>query len=151
MKVTVIGGGSWGTALAQLLAEKGYQVPLLVRDEKQAAAINKARENTKYLPNVPLHENIIATTNAQTALTGVRHLLFSIPCQAFRNTLQRLEPLIESGSTIICSNKGLELDTGKTVSEVVAEELGHKQPIFAMLSDLPSRQKLYAVCLLRLY
>jgi glycerol-3-phosphate dehydrogenase (NAD(P)+) len=134
MKVTVIGGGSWGTALAQLLAEKGYEVPLLVRDEKQADAINSTRENAKYLPNVPLHTNITATTNAQTALTNVRHILFSVPCQVFRDTLKKHEPLIEKGTTIICSNKGLELETGKTVSEVVTEELGHKEPIFAMLS-----------------
>ncbi|MFA9393243.1 MAG: NAD(P)H-dependent glycerol-3-phosphate dehydrogenase [Halodesulfovibrio sp.] len=134
MNVTVIGGGSWGTALAQLLADKGYTVPLLVRDDKQAEAINSTRENAKYLPNVPLHENITATTNAQTALTGARHILFSVPCQVFRSTLKKFEPLIDDGTTIICSNKGLELDTGKTVSEVVTEELGHKNPIFAMLS-----------------
>lgn len=134
MNITVIGGGSWGTALAQLLAEKGYTVPLLVRDEKQADAINSTRENAKYLPNVPLHVNITATTNAETALNGTKHILFSVPCQVFRNTLQKCEPLIEHGTTIICSNKGLELDTGKTVSEVVTEELGHKKPVFAMLS-----------------
>ncbi|SIN89769.1 NAD(P)H-dependent glycerol-3-phosphate dehydrogenase [Halodesulfovibrio marinisediminis] len=134
MNVTVIGGGSWGTALAQLLAEKGYQVPLLVRDPKQAEAINSTRENAKYLPNVPLHKNITATADPNAALSGSRHIVFSVPCQVFRSTLKKLEPLIEEDTVIICTNKGLELDTGKTVSEVVTEELGHKKPVFAMLS-----------------
>lgn len=134
MNVTVIGGGSWGTALAQLLAEKGYQVPLLVRDQKQAEAINSTRENAKYLPNVPLHKNITATTDPTAALAGARHIVFSVPCQVFRSTLKSLEPLIKEDSIIICTNKGSELDTGKTVSEVVTEELGHKKPVFAMLS-----------------
>lgn len=134
MKITVVGGGSWGTALAQLLAGKDYEVPLLVRDAELANNINTLRENPKYLPGVTLHPNLIATTSRKEALEGAKHILFSVPCQAFRKTLQSLKPYIEQNVTVICSNKGLELDTGKTVSEVVMEELVDKKPLFAMLS-----------------
>ena len=134
MKVTVVGGGSWGTALAQLLAGKGYTVPLLVRDAKQADQINATRQNTKYLPDVLLSDNLKATTDKQAALQQAQYVLFSVPCQAFRRTLREMRPYMVQNPTVICSNKGLELDTGKTVSEVVTEELAEQEPLFAMLS-----------------
>ena len=134
MKIAVIGGGSWGTALAQLLAGKGYDVPLLVRSAEQAEAINTTHENAKYLPNLRLHDNLVATTDEVAALKDAHHILFAVPCQAFRTTLKNLKPHIEQNVTVICSNKGLELNTSKTVSEVVTEELSDKNPLFAMLS-----------------
>ncbi|UZP66219.1 NAD(P)-dependent glycerol-3-phosphate dehydrogenase [Desulfovibrio mangrovi] len=134
MKIAVIGGGSWGTALAQMLAGKGYDISLLVRQQHVADAIASTRMNSAYLPGVRLHANIRPTTDREEALSGASYFLFSVPCQFFRATLRDLKPFLPHGAVIVCSNKGIEVDSGKTVSEMVQEELGEIAPRYAMLS-----------------
>jgi len=134
MKIAVVGGGSWGTALAQMLAGKGYDISLLVRQQHVADAITSTRMNSAYLPGVRLHANIRPTTDRAAALGDASCFLFSVPCQFFRATLRKLKPLLPQGAVIVCSNKGIEMDSGKTVSDMVHEELGDIAPRFAMLS-----------------
>ena len=138
MKIAVIGGGSWGTALAQLLAGKGFEVSMLVRQQHVADAIMSTRMNSAYLPGVRLSENVSATTEARAALTGTDYILMCVPCQFFRQVMKDLKPLMQElmpdGPVIIAANKGIEVDTGKTVSEIVEEELGDIHARFAMLS-----------------
>jgi len=89
----VLGAGSWGTALAQLLASNGHSVSLWMRDAKQAAAINTSRENTRYLADAPLHEGIIAT--AETPDFAKAALCLSVvPAQHTRAQLTRFAPHI---------------------------------------------------------
>lgn len=134
MKIPVIGGGSWGTALAQMLAGKGYSVPLLVRQQHVADAIAATRMNSAYLPGVRLHENVQATTDAAWALSGADYVLCCVPCQFFRSMLEQLLSLLPPNPVLVCANKGIELATGKTVSQVVDEVAGPLGARFAMLS-----------------
>ena len=69
MQIAVVGGGSWGTALASLMSHKGLAVQLLVRQEEQANKINTEHRNELYLPNIDLAKQLLATTNPGTALT----------------------------------------------------------------------------------
>ena len=86
--IAVLGGGSWGTALAHLLAHAGHSVALLLRDAEQAAHINAHHENPRYLRGVPLHPGIRAvagdTSGPEQAevLAGISILVLSVPCQA---------------------------------------------------------------------
>lgn len=134
MKIAVIGGGSWGTALAQVLAGKEYDVSLLVRQRHVAEAIAATRMNSAYLPGVRLDTRIVPTTDVQAALTGAALTLFSVPCQFFRAALRDAAPLLPQGAVVVCSNKGMEVDSGKTVSQMVEEELASMGARFAMLS-----------------
>ncbi len=134
MKIAVIGGGSWGTALAQMLAGKGYDISLLVRQQHVADAIDRTRMNSAYLPGVRLHENIRPTVDKAEAARDADCFLFSVPCQFFRAVLRDMKPLLPGGAVVVCSNKGIEVDSGKRVSEMVDEELGDIAPRFAMLS-----------------
>lgn len=134
MKIAVIGGGSWGTALAQMLAGKGYAISLLVRHQHVVDAITSTRMNSAYLPGVRLHPAICPTTDMRAAFADADYFLFSVPCQFFRAVLREAKPLLPKGAFVVCSNKGIEVDSGKTVSEMVEEELGDIGPRFAMLS-----------------
>ncbi len=134
MKIVVAGGGSWGTALGHVAAANGHDVCLLVRDAGQARAIAVEHMNTAYLPGVLLHEGVHATTHCEEAMQGVQVLLMAVPCQHFREVLHRLVPLAPPGLTVICANKGIEVDSLCTPSQVVAQEFAGATYDFAMLS-----------------
>lgn len=134
MKIVVIGGGSWGTALAQMLAGKGYNVALLVRQQHVADAIATTGMNSAYLPGVRLHANIRPTVDKNEAARDAELFVFSVPCQFFRAALRDMKPCMPHEPVVVCSNKGIEVDSGKTVSQMVHEELDGLVPQFAMLS-----------------
>ena len=116
----VLGAGSWGTALAQLLASNGHNVTLWMRDAALAQTINATRENTKYLPDAPLHPNIIATAElpnfAQADLC-----LSVIPAQYTRAQLEIFAPIIQANLPIVLCSKGIEIATLDFMNEVLAE------------------------------
>ena len=133
-KITVIGGGSWGTALASLLAGKGYQVALLVRNHELACAINNQHENVRYLPGLKLPVNISAYTSPQAALQGANVLLWAIPCQSSRKVLRELKPHLPVNPIIVSATKGIEVEHLKTVEEIVLEEISDLNPCYSALS-----------------
>lgn len=116
----VLGAGSWGTALAQLLASNGHAVTLWMRDAEQAAAINKARENAKYLPDAPLHENITATAETPD-FSSAKLCLSVIPAQHTRQQLESFALHIPDGLPVILCSKGIEISTLDFMNEVLAE------------------------------
>jgi glycerol-3-phosphate dehydrogenase (NAD(P)+) len=134
MKIAVAGGGSWGSALAHLLAANACDVTLLVRDAVQARRINADHVNPDYLPDEVLHSSVRATVDDAEALDGAGLLLMAVPCQHFRKVLQRLRPLLPPEPVVVCANKGIEVENLCTVSEVVAQELEGTGHTFAMLS-----------------
>ncbi|KZE55450.1 glycerol-3-phosphate dehydrogenase [Brevibacillus parabrevis] len=122
-EVTVVGAGSWGTALASVLAENGHQVRLWVRDPKLAEEVNKKHTNAKYLPEVKLAENIVATTDLEAAVSGKPIVLLAVPSHAMRQICRQLAPFLHSDTLLIHATKGFELESLKRMSEVIMEEV----------------------------
>lgn len=116
----VLGAGSWGTALAQLLASNGHQVTLWMRDAVQAQAINSARENTRYLADARLHDGITATADLPD-FAGADLCLSVIPAQHTRAQLDRFAPHIPNNLPIVLCSKGIEISTLDFMNEVLAE------------------------------
>ena len=116
----VLGAGSWGTALAQLLAANGHAVTLWMRDAKQAAAINTARENTRYLPDALLHAGIAATAE-RPDFAAADLCLSVIPAQYTRPQLQKFAPYIPDGLPIVLCSKGIEISTLDFMNELLSE------------------------------
>ncbi|HUX67068.1 MAG TPA: NAD(P)H-dependent glycerol-3-phosphate dehydrogenase [Terriglobales bacterium] len=120
--VGVIGAGSWGTALAIVLAQHGYQAGLWVYEPELAQAMASERENRVYLPGFALPAAVHPTASLAEALAPL--LLIAVPSHALRATLARLLPLLPPAVEIVLATKGLEEDTLLRVSEVAEEVLG---------------------------
>ena len=117
----VVGSGSWGTALAVFLASKCPQVHLIGRDEKVTAAINSTHCNERYLPNSTLPQNLVATTDL-SLVTKADLLLFVVPTKATRSTAEKLVSLnIPESAVILSCAKGIELATGKRMSQIIGD------------------------------
>ena len=123
MKTTVLGSGSWGTALAVLLAKKGYAVTLWGIPE-EAAAISRDRENRQYLPGVKLPDSISATSDIDEALDGSDAVVLALPSSAVRKVSAALKGKLDPETLLIHAGKGLESETGLRGSEVIAQQLG---------------------------
>jgi len=134
MRITVLGAGSWGTALAHLAADKGFETLLWAREADVAEAINARHENTLFLPGLPLCPALRAVTDPAAALAGANIVLLAIPCQYLRESLTHMADLLPDNGIFVCAGKGLELGTQKRMSEVVAEALSRKKPRYAILS-----------------
>ncbi|MCL1939352.1 MAG: NAD(P)-dependent glycerol-3-phosphate dehydrogenase [Desulfovibrionaceae bacterium] len=134
MRITILGAGSWGTALAHLAADKGLETLLLARDASLAEEINTRHENSRYLPGLPLCPALRAVTDPAVALAGADIVLLAVPCQYLRESLVRLAPLLPDDGVFVCASKGIELGTLKRMSEVTAEALPGKKPRYAILS-----------------
>jgi len=119
-RIAVLGAGSWGTALAALLAVGGHTVRLWGRDPALATALAAARENTKYLPGIPLPPEVAPTADLEAALVGAEVVLFAVPCGAIREVAQEASPLLTPGTLLISAAKGLEEQTGLRMSQVLA-------------------------------
>ncbi|MGO0122613.1 NAD(P)H-dependent glycerol-3-phosphate dehydrogenase [Desulfothermobacter acidiphilus] len=126
MRAAVLGGGSWGTALAYLLARKGYRVNLWVRRKEEAEELNRCRENLRYLPGVCLPEKVVATASLEDSLQGVEVVICAVPSHAFREVLRAAWPVFPSGAYVINGAKGLELETRLRLSQVFATEAGEE-------------------------
>ena len=123
-KIAVFGAGSWGTALAQVLAENGHQVILWGRNAQHMQEINEARENKKYLPGIRLDDRLVITSEWQS-LEVFDYLLVSIPTQNQRNFLSdHKEELQSSKGIIINVAKGIETTTRKCMHEIYNDVLG---------------------------
>ena len=123
-KIGVIGAGSWGTALATVVADKGNQVRIFDVDEKHLRSMEEHRENVDYLPGVPLSDNIQMAYSSEDALKDADVVLFSAPAQHFRSALTAALPYIGADALIINVAKGIEKGTHKRMSEIAAEILG---------------------------
>ncbi|MBW0110423.1 NAD(P)-dependent glycerol-3-phosphate dehydrogenase [Pseudonocardia sp. KRD-182] len=123
-RVAVLGGGSWGTAFAKVLADSGREVRLWARRPEVAAAVNQRHTNPDYLPGVELPGLLSATTNAAAALDGVDAVVLAVPSQTLRSNLDGWRHLLPPGATLVSLAKGVELGTLKRMSEVVVEVAG---------------------------
>jgi len=135
VEITVLGAGSWGTALACHLAGYGGTVKLWARRPEQVEEIKIFRENKRYLPGVYLPANIQATTDLEQALTGATAVVFSVPSHTFRPVVSHALPFIQPEALIVNSAKGIEENSTLRLSEVFAAEAGLSRiKNFAVLS-----------------
>jgi glycerol-3-phosphate dehydrogenase (NAD(P)+) len=127
--VAVLGAGSWGTALAALIARHGDRVVLWGRDAAVVEAIDHCHENPHYLPGIVLPPELRASTD----LTAVTHdadlVLVVVPSHAFAETLQALAPLRPQGAGVAWATKGFEPGSGRFLHEVASETLGPDVPL----------------------
>ncbi len=126
--VGVFGAGSWGTALALLLARNGHEVTLWARDAKHVAALSESRCNQRYLPGVFFPGNLAVTADLAVAVKASQVLLIVVPSHAFRDLLPKLQPHLHSIPKIAWATKGLECRSGKMLHQVIAETLGTNTP-----------------------
>lgn len=123
LSVTVLGGGSFGTVIADMIASKGQPATLWMRDAARADEINSQRENTRYLPGVKLAAPLTATADLKQALTGADVVFISIPSQSFRSVVQMAKPYLTAQQIVVSTTKGIEADTFSLMSQILAEEL----------------------------
>jgi glycerol-3-phosphate dehydrogenase (NAD(P)+) len=121
--VTVVGAGSWGTALAIVLADNEYNVRLWAHKDVQIREINEQHTNNKYLPGVSLPQNIIAYSSLEKALEEIGTLILAVPTKAIREVMEQIRSIVTRPVTIVHVSKGIEPDTFKRVSEVIKEEI----------------------------
>ena len=118
-RIGILGGGSWGTALAILLSKSGHSVELMVRDKKQLKEINYSRENVKYLPGVILPNNIVLTDDLERAISNKDIVVLSVPSHSVRQVLNDGKRYIKEHQIIVNVAKGIENDSLMTISQIV--------------------------------
>jgi len=123
----VIGGGAWGTALAQVCARAGLQVTLQAREVEVVEAVNGARENPLFLPGVTLDEAVRATTD-MAGLAACELILAVAPAQHLRSALAALSPHARKGLPILLCAKGVEQGSLKLMTQVLEETIPHACP-----------------------
>lgn len=123
MKTGVIGAGSWGTTLADLLAKKGHEVVLWCHEEHGVEEMQKTGINSLYLPGVRLCERLRFTCSLEEAVFGQEMVLFVTPSQVTREVLQKILPFLDEKALIVNASKGIELDSLLTMSQVSAQVL----------------------------
>jgi glycerol-3-phosphate dehydrogenase (NAD(P)+) len=122
--MTVIGAGSWGTALAIQFAREGHPTRLWGRDPAQLAAMRAQGRNARYLPEAVFPDELEITTDLKTALAEAGDLLVAVPSHAFRATLQSIASAVRADTRIAWATKGFELDTGRLPHQVAREIFG---------------------------
>ncbi len=130
-KISIVGAGSWGTTLAVLLGEKGFDVKLWARREELANQIESERENIQYLPGIKIPNNVIADNSLKNCTEKSEIIICAIPSEFLRKAMKGVKPYF-SNQIIVSVTKGIEPATSKRMSEVIAEELGGKTRIVVL-------------------
>ncbi len=126
-KMCVLGSGSWGSALALVLAKNGYEVGLWTLSEEQANKINRTKENIDYLPGVLFPQNIFVTTSLEDAIRDSAIVVLAVPSQAVRSVCKQIKEIVKPTQILVDVAKGLEKGTGLRLSEVCKEELPNNE------------------------
>lgn len=134
MNIAVLGAGSWGTALALLLADNGHAVRLWARDDAFIDALATEGENRRYLPGFPLSASLTPTASLQRALDAAETVVFAVPSGAVRRIAAESVPHLNPGALLLSGAKGLESETGKRMSEVLAEVAPQSEKRIVVLS-----------------
>ncbi len=122
-KVSVIGAGSWGTALASVLARNGHEVTIWSIMEEEIAMLKEKREHVTKLPGVKLSEEIGLTTNLEEAVEGRELLVLAVPSVFTRGTAKNMQPFVKAGQLVVNVAKGIEEKTLMVLSDIIKEEI----------------------------
>jgi len=134
MNIGVVGAGSWGTALANLLAQKGYRIDLWVYEPEIRDSIEKERENPVFLPGIRLSENLVPSCDLKRVLEGKDLVLVVVPSHVMRAAAMRMAGCIAPNTIVVSASKGIENDTLMTMTQVLSETLGLSGDRLAVLS-----------------
>lgn len=134
-RIAVIGAGSWGTALAMVAARNQHDVRLWAREVEVAEGIQAAHKNPYYLSDIPLPENIRATTSLEEALAETHFVLIVVPSHAMREVVTRMRDYLSEDTVIVSATKGVENDSLMRMSEVISDVMSDRfAPRIAVLS-----------------
>jgi glycerol-3-phosphate dehydrogenase (NAD(P)+) len=123
-KITFVGAGSWGTAVASLVANNRHEDTILwARRAELAETINLYHESPEYLPDIALPEQLRATSDLEEALDGAETIVMAVPSHGFREVLRGVSSRARPGACFVSLTKGLEVDTRKRMSEVLSQEV----------------------------
>jgi len=122
-KIAVLGGGSFGTVLANLSASNGFETSLWVRDTEQALRINAEGTNTTYHPELKLSDKIIASESLEQCISGADLILVATPSAIFENIVKRLKPLVKDNMHIVSCTKAIAKNPMRTMTEIISHEL----------------------------
>lgn len=125
MKIGVVGGGSWGTALANTLGGKGYQIDFWVFEQEVKEQILNQRENKMFLPGVTLSENLSPSNNLEKVVSEKDLVLIVVPSHVMRETTDRMAGYISSDTIAVTASKGIENQTHLTMTGVIGETMPH--------------------------
>lgn len=123
LRCGVLGAGSWGTTLADLLVRRGHEVTLWAFEPEVVEQINREQLNRQYLPDCPLQPGLRAVASPREAVRGARLILSASPSHAVRNVLRQIVGGTESDAVLVSATKGLETDTLERMSEVATDVL----------------------------
>lgn len=123
MNVAVVGAGSWGSALARLVAKNGHKVSVWSIDEHEIEILNKYREQTEKLPGVKLPENVSFTGDLKAAVEDAEICIMAPPSPFIRETAKKLNGLLKQGTIVVNVSKGIEAGSLLTMSQIIEEEL----------------------------
>lgn len=122
-QIAVLGGGSFGTAIANIMADNGHDVRLWLRNQQRADEINTEHVNREYLPDFPLNPSLKADTDLAAAVTGCDIVFMAVPSKSSRVVAREVCEYINPGVILVSTTKGIEQDGFKLMSQVLAEEI----------------------------
>lgn len=144
-KVAVLGPGSWGTALAKVLAENGHEVRIWGNNPAQIDEINTYHTNRHYLPDLKIPESIRGCKDLKEAIDEADAILFVVPTKAMRIVAKEFSKIVTGKPVIIHASKGLEQDSHKRISEILAEEIPEENRQGIVVLSGPSHAEEVAV------
>lgn len=126
LKVAVLGGGSFGTAIANIISCNHHHTYLWMRSEEQARECQTARQNARYLPGYVLHEDLVITADLALAIRDSDLVFVSIPSHSFRKVVRAIKPLLTETAIVVSTAKGIEPEGFTLMSQILEQELsGH--------------------------
>lgn len=131
MRCAVVGGGAWGTALANVLGANGHSVSLWAREPDVIASINESRENRRFLSGVCIHDHVTATGDMHEALRGAGLVTYAAPSHALRPVAESGAVAVAEGAVLVVASKGIERESLAIMSEVVDQSVG-RRPVVAL-------------------
>ena len=121
--IAAIGATSWGTTLGIILARRGHGVRLLARTEQEARTLESARENARFVPGFAFPDAMRATADRAAAFDSADMAIFAVPSQTMRRNARAVADSVPEGCVVLSASKGLEMSSGKRMSQVLAEEI----------------------------
>ena len=123
MKITLCGGGSWGTAIARLLSNKGHELNFYIRNKEVIEDIRKNKENKKYLPGAKFEKEINLTNNLDSVLEDIEVFIIAVPTSSIKEVLTSIKDKISKDVIIVNLSKGIEVESLDRISEISSEIL----------------------------